>query len=217
MKMDNLTYEKYNDKSLHVKGDKDKYSAIIKKLGGRWNGRLKKGAGWLVPIDKEEELKSLIRDLFPQKDETEAELETIQTSAKSRKEQKKYHRAVSRPTSESEEDEEVKQEKTEKLKQRKKSKKLKKTKKPPTPVVVPSSSSSSDSSSDESDEGLYNRSMSRSSSDSSSTSSSSSSSDDFPAHSYPKETDRYAKIATKVKDMQRAIYDLDLKTRKRQL
>lgn len=215
MKMDNLTYEKYNDKSLHVKGDKDKYSAIIKKLGGRWNGRLKKGAGWLVPINKEEELKALIRDLFPKKDETEAELETIQTSAKSRKEQKKYHRAVSRPTSESEDEEEKeKVQEKEKLKERKKSKKLKKNKKPPTPVVL--SSSESDSS-ESSDEGLYNRSNSRSSSDSSSTSSSSSSSDDFPIHSHPKETDRYAKIATKVKDMQRAIYDLDLKTRKRQL
>lgn len=61
--MSNLTYTVYNDKSLAVKGDKNKYHTIIRTLGGRWNSKLKGGEGWTVPIESEENLKKIISEL----------------------------------------------------------------------------------------------------------------------------------------------------------
>ena len=58
-----LTYTRYNDTKLAVKGDKDKYHSEINKIGGRWNSRMKGGEGWTVPIEKEVELKKLIRKI----------------------------------------------------------------------------------------------------------------------------------------------------------
>jgi hypothetical protein len=56
-----LTYIKYNDEKFAVTGDKDLHHSEINKIGGRWNSRMKGGAGWLVPISQESELKKLIR------------------------------------------------------------------------------------------------------------------------------------------------------------
>ena len=61
--MPELVYEVYNKKSLAVHGDKQKYQNLIKKLGGRWNPRMKTGPGWTVPKEKESLLKNLIESL----------------------------------------------------------------------------------------------------------------------------------------------------------
>ena len=55
-----LIYEKYNDNSYSVRGDKTKYAKKIKDIGGRWNSRMKGGEGWLVPKEYLENLKSLV-------------------------------------------------------------------------------------------------------------------------------------------------------------
>ena len=60
---DNLSYELYNKRSFVVRGDREKYGTIIRKLGGRWNARLKNGPGWTVPLEKEEELKKLTQGI----------------------------------------------------------------------------------------------------------------------------------------------------------
>ena len=52
--MSTLTYEKYSNKRLAVRGDRNRYSDILKGIGGRWNPRMRGGAGWLLPEDKEE-------------------------------------------------------------------------------------------------------------------------------------------------------------------
>jgi hypothetical protein len=105
--MSELQYKVYNRTSLYVTGDREKYAEVIKKLGGRWNNKLKPNPGWTVPIAKEEELKNLINGLAsgaPQttpvpssgtRDAKDEEIERIQQHAKSRKAQHKYHRAVS--------------------------------------------------------------------------------------------------------------------------
>ncbi len=119
--MSELTYQGYNKQSWAVMGDREKYSTILKTIGGRWNSRLKgMPPGWLVPRAKEHELKKLIDGIngaVVKADEKDVEIEKIQTQAKSRKEQHKYHRAVS--ASEDSEDvqsetkaEEVKEEKS---------------------------------------------------------------------------------------------------------
>ena len=100
---DKLTYEPYNKKSFAVRGDREKYGNVIRKLGGRWNIRLKNGPGWTVPTEKENELKKLINDftsnttenLGDTDDPKDKEIERIKNNAKSRKDQYKYHRAVS--------------------------------------------------------------------------------------------------------------------------
>ena len=88
--MPELSYQVYNKQRLAVRttGNKKKYEGVIKSLSGRWNPRMKGGEGWLVPIEKEPEIKHLIESLS-QKVET---LETIQNNAKSRKTQTKYHK-----------------------------------------------------------------------------------------------------------------------------
>ena len=58
-----LSYEVYNDKSFVVRGNKDKYSILMKKCKARWNPRLKQGAGWIVNKEYENEIKNIIQSL----------------------------------------------------------------------------------------------------------------------------------------------------------
>jgi hypothetical protein len=82
-----LTYDVYSYDTLAVHGDKKAYHKLIKSLGGRWSSRLKLGGpGWLLPRDKEDELKDIIMS---------QRFSTMQRNAKPRQEQKKYHRSVS--------------------------------------------------------------------------------------------------------------------------
>ena len=66
-----LTYEPYNKTKLAVRGDQQ-YDSIIKTLGGRWNSRMKGGPGWTIDINKEDQLKILLKninDTFSTKDD----------------------------------------------------------------------------------------------------------------------------------------------------
>jgi len=88
-----LSYEKYNKDRLSVKGDKDTYQNFIKKLGGRWNSRMKGGEpGWLVPINQEQNLKLFIDKLHLKE---QALLQIEQHSKEHALEHRKYHREVS--------------------------------------------------------------------------------------------------------------------------
>src|SRR3990167_4314323 len=60
----NLTYEVYNKNSFVVHGDRSKYDALLKTVGGRWNPRLTKcNPGWTVPLHREPELKKLVENI----------------------------------------------------------------------------------------------------------------------------------------------------------
>ena len=41
-----LSYQIYSDSKIAVVGDKDEYHFFLKEIGGRWNPRMKGGAGW---------------------------------------------------------------------------------------------------------------------------------------------------------------------------
>lgn len=114
--MSDITYQGYNKTSLVVFGDRAKYSMIMKTIGGRWNSRLKNfPPGWTVPREREEELKKLIdgfkqHSVVPKKEESSKEEsskdsdqdeDNSEPEPKSRKGQKKYHRAVSASLSQS--------------------------------------------------------------------------------------------------------------------
>lgn len=83
-----LTFSDYNLNSLAVRGDKDSYHEIVKAMGGRWNSRMRGGAGWLVPKRNQQQLENFIKML----NEPDHTAEIV---PKSRKEQKKYHREES--------------------------------------------------------------------------------------------------------------------------
>ena len=55
-----LTCEPYKNK-LAVRGDL-KYDSEIRKLGGRWNSKMKNGAGWTVPLDQREKIMKLVEN-----------------------------------------------------------------------------------------------------------------------------------------------------------
>ena len=97
--MIDLYYKIYDKKSLIVYGDKEKYQTYIKTLDGNWGTKLKNSVhpGWIVPKEKERELKELIKSI---------KFNNLSSNVKSRKSQKKYHRAVSEDSSDSSEAEE---------------------------------------------------------------------------------------------------------------
>jgi hypothetical protein len=119
--MSNITYENYSDSSFVVRvkneqgieeGGKDHmYHKIFVSMGGRWYSNLRiGGGGWTVPKASETRLKKFIESLKTTNTNTNTNtvdnspFKHIQDHSKSRKEQHKYHRAVS----DSEEDEDIK-------------------------------------------------------------------------------------------------------------
>lgn len=86
-----ITYEPYNKNSLIVHGaDKLEHRTVFRSIDGRWNSRLRQGPAWLIPRHEEKRLIQVINQLNKQH-----ELVEMKSNAKSRKEQHKYHRAVS--------------------------------------------------------------------------------------------------------------------------
>jgi hypothetical protein len=94
-----LKYEIYSVDRLAVRttkqvctnSDRKKFSKVLRSVGGRWNSKLKGAPGWMVPRDKEEELKELIG--IP--DNIDNEIVKIKDHSKPIRGQDKYHRAVS--------------------------------------------------------------------------------------------------------------------------
>jgi hypothetical protein len=56
MSFTDLTIEDYTGKSVVVQGDTRKYKEDLKKLGGKYNGRLKNGPGWIFPKTSESDI-----------------------------------------------------------------------------------------------------------------------------------------------------------------
>ena len=59
-KFTDITIADYTDKSIVVQGDTRKYKEDLKKLGGKYNGMLKNGPGWIFPKSNETDLRSFI-------------------------------------------------------------------------------------------------------------------------------------------------------------
>jgi len=87
-----LTYKSYDNERLIVSGDRSRYSNLMRSVGGRWQSRVKKGyePGWLISKTRERDLKQLLESI-----QGKSRLSEMQEHARSRKHQKRYHRAVS--------------------------------------------------------------------------------------------------------------------------
>jgi len=55
-----MNAEYYSNNSIVVRGDSKPWKDYLKSLGGKWNGRLTGGAGWIFSKDKENELMNFI-------------------------------------------------------------------------------------------------------------------------------------------------------------
>lgn len=107
-----LKYYPYKDNKLVVFGNKIKYGKIMKSLGARWNSRIKSehgNEGWIIHNMRENEISKLCNVLAAPPPAPEPEqapvvvatpdntefIRSIEKRKKSRKAQKKYHRAIS--------------------------------------------------------------------------------------------------------------------------
>ena len=57
-----LNINDYTEKSFVVRGDTMSYKNELKMMGGKWNSRLKDGAGWIFPKTKKNEVKQFIEN-----------------------------------------------------------------------------------------------------------------------------------------------------------
>ena len=62
MSFTDLKIEEYTDRSVVVQGDTWKYKEDLKKLGGKYNGRLKNGPGWIFSKSSEDDLRTFIKE-----------------------------------------------------------------------------------------------------------------------------------------------------------
>ena len=62
MSFTDLKIEEYTDRSVVVQGDTRKYKEDLKKLGGKYNGRLKNGPGWIFSKSSEDDLRTFIKE-----------------------------------------------------------------------------------------------------------------------------------------------------------
>lgn len=84
-----MHYEVYSQKSFIIRDEMEGHEAVLRKIGARWNARLKSGKdkGWLISQSKQKELDEFFEML--------EKIGGMQKHAKPRQEQDKYHRAVS--------------------------------------------------------------------------------------------------------------------------
>ena len=47
--VENVTIEKYSEKSFVVRGETKQHKEKLSDMGGKWNSRLRDGAGWIFP------------------------------------------------------------------------------------------------------------------------------------------------------------------------
>lgn len=62
MSFNDLKIEEYTDRSIVVNGETRKYKEDLKKLGGKYNGNLKNGPGWIFPKSAENSVKTFIKE-----------------------------------------------------------------------------------------------------------------------------------------------------------
>lgn len=88
--MPELIIEKFNDKSIVVRGNTKPYKEEIKKIGGLWNAKLTGGCGWIFPMSK----KSIIEDLSRQIEEGSIKPEAVESKVYEKYEKKEDKNTV---------------------------------------------------------------------------------------------------------------------------
>jgi hypothetical protein len=61
MSFTDITIENYSERSFVVRGDTRAYKESLKKLGGKYNSRLRDGPGWIFPMTLKKDVESFKR------------------------------------------------------------------------------------------------------------------------------------------------------------
>lgn len=82
-KFTDLTISDYSTRSVVVQGETRKYKEDLKKLGGKFNSKLRDGPGWIFPKTMEKDILDFINGgqrLVTPEEEKEGEVRTLQRS-----------------------------------------------------------------------------------------------------------------------------------------
>ena len=84
-KFEDISIEQYSERSIVVRGDTRKYKEDLKKLGGKYNSRLRGEPGWIFPKTKEDDINSFIKGgqrIVSEKEAEEGEVRTREWASK---------------------------------------------------------------------------------------------------------------------------------------
>jgi len=84
-KFEDISIEQYSERSIVVRGDTRKYKEDLKKLGGKYNSRLRGEPGWIFPKTKEGDVNMFInggKRLVSQEEAEEGEARTREWASK---------------------------------------------------------------------------------------------------------------------------------------
>lgn len=88
-----ISIEEYSDLSIVVIGDTRKYKEDLKKLGGKYNSRLRGKPGWIFPKSKQNDIAKFIKEgkrLVSHEEAQAGEDRTLEWESKRSSEQKTY-------------------------------------------------------------------------------------------------------------------------------
>jgi len=88
-----ISLEEYTDRSIVVRGETRQYKEDLKKLGGKYNSRLKGEPGWIFPKSKQNDIVKFMKEgkrLVSEEEAQAGENRTLEWKSKRSSEQKTY-------------------------------------------------------------------------------------------------------------------------------
>lgn len=88
-----ISLEEYTDRSVVVRGETRQYKEDLKKLGGKYNSRLRGEPGWIFPKSKQDDIVKFMKEgkrLVSEKEAQEGEARTLEWELKRNIEKKAY-------------------------------------------------------------------------------------------------------------------------------
>lgn len=97
-----ISLEEYTDRSIVVRGETRQYKEDLKKLGGKYNSRLRGEPGWIFPKSKQNDIVKFMKEgkrLVSQEEAQAGENRTLEWESKRSSEQKTYSSSSSSSSS----------------------------------------------------------------------------------------------------------------------
>lgn len=88
-----ISLEEYTDRSIVVRGETRQYKEDLKKLGGKYNSRLRGEPGWIFPKSKQNDIVKFMKEgkrLVTEEEAQAGENRTLEWESKRSSEQKTY-------------------------------------------------------------------------------------------------------------------------------
>ena len=78
-----LYVEDYSERAIVVRGETKNYKKGLAQLGGKYNARLRDGAGWIFPKKRQKEVDSFIENATPEEEGDEEKSKKYKNSSSS--------------------------------------------------------------------------------------------------------------------------------------